>query len=346
MSTYMWRPMYWILVHILRKMTNSYYQLWCNQVSQVAVCAVILMVTSFPGRAQEQTSEVYLFSYFINRGEDGLHLAYSEDGYQWEALNGGGSFLHPTVGAAKLMRDPCIIRGPKGKFHMVWTAGWHEKGIGYASSHDLITWSDQKYLPVMQDRAGVKNCWAPELYYDRLEEQFLIYWSSTVEGHFPETENTAEEDWNHRVYYTTTRDFERLSKTQLLLDPGFNVIDAVITDVDGEYFMVVKNETKFPEVKKDLHISRSKQLLDGYDRFSAAISDHWVEGPTITKVQDRWIIYFDRYRQHAMGAIASYDLEVWEDISSEVSFPAGSRHGTVFKITSQELQKLKQISLD
>ncbi len=36
---------------------------------------------------------VYLFSYFKGNGEDGLHLAYSYDGYTWTALNGDASFL-------------------------------------------------------------------------------------------------------------------------------------------------------------------------------------------------------------------------------------------------------------
>lgn len=40
------------------------------------------------------------------------------------------------------MRDPCIIAGPDGVFHLVWTISWNEKGIGYAHSKDLIHWTD------------------------------------------------------------------------------------------------------------------------------------------------------------------------------------------------------------
>ncbi|RLE00147.1 MAG: glycosyl hydrolase, partial [Bacteroidetes bacterium] len=65
------------------------------------------------GFAQEGDS-VYLFSYFINNGEDGLHLAYSEDGLSWKALNENASYLKPEVGKDKLMRDPCIIQTPDG----------------------------------------------------------------------------------------------------------------------------------------------------------------------------------------------------------------------------------------
>src|SRR5690349_1437214 len=67
------------------------------------------------------TRDAYVFSYFKRNGEDGLHLAYSEDGLVWHELNGGKSLLKPFVGRSKLMRDPQIIAGADGLFHMVWT---------------------------------------------------------------------------------------------------------------------------------------------------------------------------------------------------------------------------------
>src|SRR5690242_12946546 len=75
----------------------------------------------------------FLFTYFTKNGEDGLHLAWSSDGYKWERLNEGKSYLAPKVGKSKLMRDPCVTRGPDGTFQMVWTSGWNENNIGYAS---------------------------------------------------------------------------------------------------------------------------------------------------------------------------------------------------------------------
>lgn len=71
-----------------------------------------------------------MFSYFKGNGEDGLHLAYSVDGMKWTALKQDSLFLKPVVGKEKLMRDPCIIQGRDGCFHMVWTASWQDKGIG------------------------------------------------------------------------------------------------------------------------------------------------------------------------------------------------------------------------
>src|SRR5258708_8008064 len=106
----------------------------------------------------------YVFSYFVDNGEDGLHLLSSRDGLEWTTLNGGRSFLYPAVGS-RLMRDPSITRGPDGTFHLVWTTGWWDTGIGIAHSKNLVDWSAQKYLPVMADTPEARNCWGPEIFF-------------------------------------------------------------------------------------------------------------------------------------------------------------------------------------
>ena len=107
----------------------------------------------------------WLFSYFLDNGQDGLHLAYSKDGLTWTPIAAGGPILAPTVGG-KLMRDPCILLGPDGVYHAVWTTGWYEQGIGIAHSKDLITWSEAAFLPVMVHERKAVNAWAPEIFYD------------------------------------------------------------------------------------------------------------------------------------------------------------------------------------
>src|SRR5438552_1917893 len=124
---------------------------------------LLLAILSFLGVSAQSPDSVYVFAYFNNNGQDGLHLAYSNDGYSWTALNNDSSLLRPTVAKDKLMRDPCIIRGADKKFHMVWTVSWNDKGIGYASSPDLVHWSPQQFIPVMADEPGARNCWAPEI---------------------------------------------------------------------------------------------------------------------------------------------------------------------------------------
>ena len=105
---------------------------------------VVLMFSGVILFAQS-TGDVFLFSYFKDNGQDGLHLAYSNDGYKWTALKNDQSFLKPLLSKDSLMRDPCIIRGTDNKFHMVWTVSWNDRGVGYASSPDLIHWSKQQY---------------------------------------------------------------------------------------------------------------------------------------------------------------------------------------------------------
>jgi len=304
---------------------------------------LVLMSLAFFLNAQDK-NEVYLFSYFMNNGEDGLHLAYSNDGLKWEALKNNQSFLTPAVGGDKLMRDPCIIASPDGKFHMVWTVSWKEKGIGYASSEDLITWSKQQFIPVMEHEPTAKNCWAPEIFFDENSKQYLIFWSTTIPGRFPETEKTGDESYNHRMYFVTTNDFKTFSDTKLFYNQGFNVIDGTLIKEKKNYVLFLKDETKTPP-QKNIRIATSNKLTGNYSNPTAPITgNYWAEGPTPLKIGDWWIVYFDKYMNHTMGAVRSKDLKNWEDISDQVSFPEGTRHGTVFKVSRDWFQKLKSLN--
>ena len=289
--------------------------------------------------AQNPQSEVYLFSYFKGNG-DGLHLAYSHDGYNWTALKNDSIFLYPAAGQDKLMRDPCIIRGADEEFHMVWTVSWNEKGIGYASSEDLLNWSEQKFIPVMAHEPHARNTWAPELTYDRENKEYMIYWATTITGLYPETQSEKDNAYNHRMYYTTTKDFENFSETRLLYEPGFNVIDATIVRDKDKYVMFLKDETREPAQKK-IKIATAKKLTGPYSAAGKPITgDYWAEGPTTLQLGNKWIVYFDKYTDHKMGAVRSDDLKNWEDISDKISFPEGMRHGTIFKVSSAEFEKL------
>ncbi|WP_367389875.1 glycoside hydrolase family 43 protein [Lewinella sp. LCG006] len=294
---------------------------------------------------QRQADTVYLFSFFKNNGQDGLHLAYSSDGLNWTALNNNQSYLAPTVGEAKLMRDPCIIRGGDGRFHLVWTAGWNEKGIGYAHSDDLVNWSEQQYLPVMEHEPEALNCWAPELFYDESSQRYLIYWATTIPNRFPDTDSTGDKGYNHRIYATTTEDFQAFSPTELFYDQGFNVIDAMVKKSSQEYVLFLKNEVRYPQPEKNIRIARSPQLTEDYGDASSPITPEgvWVEGPTALQIKDSWIVYYDQYIDHRMGAVRSQDLVNWEDISDQIHFPDGTRHGTVFTVSKKEFEKLTSV---
>lgn len=291
--------------------------------------------------------DAYLFAYFIGNGEDGLHLAASKDGYVWDKLAGGASFLTPVVGKAKLMRDPCVVQGPDGVYHMVWTSGWKESGIGYASSRDLLNWSPQRELPVMAHEPGVLNAWAPEIVYDRQKGHYLIFWSSTIPGRFPQTDGASEEKYNHRIYATTTRDFVSFTPTELFYDPGFSVIDASFVRAFGRDWLMIKDETRFPP-KKYLQIAAADSLHGPFGKPGAPITPPgmWVEGPTALQVGDEVILYYDAYMTRHYGALRSRDMVRWEDVSARMRFPDEGtpqrmRHGTAFRVPASLVAKLR-----
>jgi hypothetical protein len=298
----------------------------------------IINISLFFAMNAQQTDSVFMFSYFKNNGKDGLHLASSNDGLKWVALKNDQSFLKPVLSKDSLMRDPCIIRGADGLFHMVWTVSWNQRGIGYANSKDLINWSEQKYIPVMMHEDSARNCWAPEITYDKKNKQYMIYWATTIAGKY-KADPKVESGYNHRMYYVLTKDFKTFSKTKMLYDKGFNVIDATIIPDGNRFVMFLKDETREP-AQKNIKIAYSKKLSSGYSDASVPITgNYWAEGPTTVKIKDRWIVYFDKYRDHKYGAIESTNLATWNDISDKISLPNGIRHGTIFKISRQEYEK-------
>ena len=288
----------------------------------------------------QQTDDVYLFAYFKNNGQDGLHLAYSYDGFKWIPLKNDSSFLKPAVANDKLMRDPCIIRGADGLFHMVWTVSWNDKGIGYANSPDLVRWSPQQFIPVMMHEDSARNCWAPEITYDKKNKEYMIYWATTIPGRFAGGEATGDVKHNHRIYCVVTKEFKSFSKTKLLYDKGFNVIDASIVHDGKNYIMFLKDETRNPP-QKNIRTTTSMKLIGDYGLSSLPITgNYWAEGPTAVKIADLWVVYFDKYQDHKYGAVVSKDLVTWTDISDKIQMPEGMRHGSVLIITRSELAVL------
>jgi len=295
-----------------------------------------------PNHDTLSSENCFLFSYFVGNGEDGLHLARSVDGYKWEALGGGKSFLAPQVGKSKLMRDPCLLRAPDGTFHLVWTNGWKDQTIGYASSKDLLHWSEQQSMAVMAHEPQTLNCWAPELIYDENKQQYVIFWSSTIPGRFPQTDGIGDGKYNHRIYFTTTKDFKTFTPTRLFFNGGFNVIDATMLYAEGKYYLIVKDETPKP-VKKNLRIAVGDSPEGPFGPASAPFTPSWVEGPSAIRIGDDYVVYFDCYTKGCYGAVRSRNLKDWEDITSHVSFPQGTRHGTVLRVPKSVVDRLSEI---
>jgi beta-xylosidase len=196
----------------------------------------------------------------------------------------------------------------------------------------------------MEHKPNCRNAWAPELFYDAADKQWLIIWSSTIPGRFPDTDGSSESGLNHRMYFTTTRDFETFAPTKLFFDPGFNVIDGTIVKVKDRYHLIFKDERLKPVPQKNLRIAASDRATGPYKRVSNPFTPDWVEGPSVLRVADEYIVYFDMYRKHRYGAMRSRDLIDWEDITDQLSFPRDHRHGTGLRFPSDSIAPLRRLT--
>ena len=289
----------------------------------------------------------FLFTSFRRNGETGVHLALSNDGKKWSPLKSDQPWITPEH-AGMLMRDPFLTQGPDGTWHMLWTWGWTRKEaggklkIGYSRSRDLITWTPQREIPIFENEPTARNAWAPEAAWDSERKEWVVFWSTTIPGRFPDTEGTGDSGYNHRLYATTTKDWTTFSPARLWFDPGFNCIDATLVRDGKRWIMVFKDERKTP-LQKRLRLAFADSPRGPWRDIGEPFTQDWVEGPSAIKIGDEWWIYFDHYGkpQHYTG-VRTRDWKQFENLTGEVQFPAGQRHGTVVRITPEIAKKLIQ----
>ncbi|MEL0456055.1 glycoside hydrolase family 43 protein [Flavobacteriaceae bacterium SZ-1-7] len=296
------------------------------------ILSIVFLLSMFNCASKK---EAYLFTSFREPATEGLYLTYSEDGYNWKDLK--GPYLEPEAGDSKIMRDPSIVRGKDGMYHMVWTTDWKGgDGFGYASSKDLIHWGNQEYIHVMKNEPTVVNVWAPEIFYDEGEDRYIIIWASTIPFRYEKGEE--EEKNNHRMYYVTTKDFKTFSETKLFLEPGFSVIDCVIVKRGKEdYALIIKDNTR---PNRNLKVAFGKSPLGPFENISEPYTGFLSEGPTVLKQDGKYIIYYDNYGEKNYKAVSTSDFKTFEDISNKISLPEGHKHGTITTVSRRVLNGL------
>ncbi|GAT74991.1 hypothetical protein MHM582_3500 [Microbacterium sp. HM58-2] len=275
---------------------------------------------------------IYVFSYFTS-DEESLHLAVSADGRVFAPIDKGRELLRGTTGNRSL-RDPFIGTGPDGRFHLLATNGWESTSIIHAVSDDLLTWSEQKELPVMSSVPGTLNSWAPEFFLEPATGAARILWSSVVDPH-PVSGKQGALSWNDRhqsIWSCVTEDFEKLSLSQGYFDPGFSVIDASVLVLDGgELLMAYKDEVGEPSLGGEHNRIWLRRISTsgGIEEFGP-VTPPPTEGPTMFKRDGDIVMLFDHYLEGRYGAVRSEDGARWEP--DNVTAPTGARHGAVLTI--------------
>ncbi len=279
---------------------------------------------------------MYVMSYFRTEAE-GLHLAISDDGLEWRALNGNAPILRGTI-RSKTLRDPFITCARDGQFHLFATDGWSSDSIIHAVSADLLEWSQQEALPVMAGVTGTRNCWEPECLYDQEAQLYRVLWSSTVVAQLDDNASETAGDgrvWDHRIWATSTTDFKSYAPARLFFDPGYAVIDATIVYDGDAYLMAFKDErgeNRFGTDWKAIRVCRSRGADGPWTEISELITPPLTEGPSLFRRAGGWTMVFDHFWEGFFGAMHSADGVRWTSITDQMRFPPGPRHASVFEV--------------
>ena len=304
----------------------------------------------------------YLFVHFKEkRTPDGeqVYFALSRDGFHWETVNDGNPVLWSYQGD-KGVRDFTITRTHEGKFVILATDlslaygmpnqyenSWAKisrngsKCLVMWQSDDLIHWTDQKMLPLGDDRFGC--LWAPDIIYDKESGDYIVHWSSS---------HIRNDFGPKAIFYSRTRDFESFSEPQLLYakEDGGPVIDSAMYEENGVYYCFLKSEGNPSSVilVKSEHVTGPFVRVAEFDKSMAVLEAGKYEAPTAFITADgRWCLMLDFYGCGAEGQgyvpFLADSLASGHFIRSDASFsfPYGFKHGTVLSITDQEYDRLK-----
>ena len=303
----------------------------------------------------------YLFAHFKEKftpdGEQ-VYFGLSKDGFNWEQVNGGNPILESHMGE-KGVRDFTIIRKKDNSFVILATdlslahnfaakynSNWNKvnregsKFLSKWESKDLVNWSEQELVRVVEDNYGC--AWAPDIIYDEDEKDYMVHWSSR----FP-----ADSDNEMAIFYAKTKDFINYSKPQMLCkkdDTG--IIDSNIVYENGYYYRFVKSDFN----PAHIILERGKSLTGEYERMPAfdeemnKLEDGQYEAPTCYKLPDgSWCLMLDFYgcvkEKQGYVPFVAKDISTGRFVRSDksFSFPYGFKHGTVMAITDEEYDRIK-----
>ncbi len=303
----------------------------------------------------------YLFVHFKEKitvdGEQ-VYFSVSQNGCNWEMLNGGNPVLTSTLstggcrdieivrlkegGFVIISTDECIAKRYDENLNINWKivnrTGSH--GFCFWKSDDLINFSQQKIIEIGRDDFGCM--WAPEIFYDEKEEEYLIHWGSTVK----------QDDYSHMsIYYSVTKDFETFSTPKLFFTKANEILDTHIVKDGSTYHLFYKNAEN-PGM--NMHAT-SEDLYGPYihdekfqEYMTSIANPGCYEAPTSLVLPDgRWCVLFDFFgcEKEKMGyvpfvssALGDTNFEMRKDL---FSFPYGFKHGRVIEITDEEYSRLK-----
>ena len=289
----------------------------------------------------------YLLVHFTGEDENGeqIYFSVSKDGLHWMDL-GSGPALVSDIGE-KGVRDPFLVRNClNGKFYLMATdlrianqKGWDT--AQYKGSLNLILWESDTLTgwgsPYAVDFPEIRKLqggcvWAPEAFFDRTKEAYLVYWASMVNG-------------KQRIYAAYTRDFHDFTDFHPFIERKEHIIDTTIVGENGRIYRFSAEEFCGGitlEVGSGLHAADYHYICKGH-----LPGLKGMEGPVIfyRKEEGQWCLCADDIGNGA-GYVPFLSKELSSGTFTQVpsdSFNMGKRrkrHGSILSISETEYEEL------
>lgn len=285
-------------------------------VRMLSLLFLILFCFAVFSQVDTSKSKFWMMTYFVNGGgadQDygGPRLAFSSDttGVRWIPYGGTNPVSTPTLfkpvrlsGAdGSRCRDPMIAYDSLNKvFNMVWTTEWTGKVIGWDTSSLLKrgTWGPQVGLGVSTSIPNCNFSWAPEIFWDDIQNKWMIYWSVSASG------------TNTKMYYSLVegRDFRTFSTPQVLFDPDYKLIDGSIIKVGpGNYQMFFKDERENYKYIRRAYGATTPQ--GPFNRITERVTGGGTEGPTIFRAGGQYRLIVDYYPNKGMSVASARNID-------------------------------------
>ena len=254
--------------------------------------------------------------------DEKLYLWSSNDGKDWDLLNGGSSYTPPSY----VLRDPSIFKHTDGYYYIVYTnnnidpCNFTGNRFGVARSPDLTTWSHVCWVSIPNSVC----VWAPEWFVDS-DGSVYVFVAAVVNGlgwRFYETHptNSTFTSWSASVLITGTN----------LLD---YMIDPFVVKIGNTYYLWYARQTVSGNF---IGYASSNSLTSGYTIIEVNDWAGWgsKEGECLIQLDDgTWRIYFDA----VLGAVYySESTDNWATWTTPILITDDQSgltpgHGTVMK---------------
>ncbi len=292
-------------------------------------------------KAVKSTFGKYLFAYFIGNGEgqERIHLAVSDDGYNFTPLNNNQPVITQTKGK-KCVRDPYIFKGKNEYYYIIGTdmkceEGWESNhALVCWRSKNLIDWTDETIIDIKAlggEFADTTRAWAPQALWHEEQGKYMLYWA-----HSTKQNNTAG------LYYAFTEDFKTITKPQKMYCRHCQTIDGDIVHnkLTGKYHLYFKYEEN-QSIACVVSDKPEGPYEDKPEIVSCAPSG--VEGSQMYPINgtDTWIMVMDEYSKGRFFMQQTDDFINYLPVSTDdYSMDFGPRHGSICSISNEEYERL------